>query len=191
MLELSSLYDGPQAATDTLELDFDARSKSRQRVRLGSGEEAALLLERGTLLRGGQKLRASDGRIVAVVAAAEALLEARCAGTLALARAAYHLGNRHVMVEIGEGGLRIQADHVLEAMLRGLGADVRAIRATFEPEAGAYSHGHSHSHGHNNAQPHDHEHTHAHTHSHAHGEVGVANGAGGQGGAKIHMMGGE
>jgi len=175
MLQLDTRYDGPEPATDTLELDFAARSKTRQRVRLASGEDAALLLERGTLLRGGQKLKASDGRIVAVVAAPEALLEARCQGPFALARAAYHLGNRHVSVEIGDGWLRIQADHVLEHMLLGLGASVHALNAPFEPESGAYAHGgHSHSHDH------DHAHSHSHSHAHSHGEGS---------GAKIHMMG--
>jgi len=175
MLQLDTRYDGPEPATDALELDFVARSKTRQRVRLASGEDAALLLERGTVLRGGEKLKASDGRIVGVIAAPEALLEARCEGPLALARAAYHLGNRHVSVEIGDGSLRIQADHVLEHMLIGLGATVRALSAPFEPESGAYSHG-----GHTHSHSHDHDHAHSHSHSHSHGEGG---------GAKIHMMG--
>jgi len=144
MLRIESLHTGPEAATDTLELDFDARSKSRLKAVLGSGEEVALFLPRGTVLRGGQALAASDGRIVAVISAPENLLEARCEGPLALARAAYHLGNRHVAVEIGDGWLRIQADHVLEHMLRGLGAEVRAIHAAFEPESGAYAHAHQH-----------------------------------------------
>ena len=79
-----------------------------------------------------------------MVAAPEALLEVRCTDCHALTRAAYHLGNRHVAVEVGEGWLRIQADHVLEGMLRGLGAEVVALSAPFEPEAGAYAHGHQH-----------------------------------------------
>jgi len=170
MLQLDTRHTGPEPANDTLELDFAARSKTRQRVRLGSGEEAALMLERGTLLRGGEKLKGSDGRMVAVIAAPEDVLEARCEGPLALARAAYHLGNRHVSVEIGDGWLRIQADHVLEHMLRGLGCRVHALRAPFEPESGAYSSaGHRHTHGHD------------HGHSHSHGE---------ESGAKIHMMAG-
>jgi len=174
MLQLNTLYNGAEAATDTLELDFSARSKSRQRVRLASGAEAALLLPRGSVLRGGQGLRGDDGRIVRVVSAPEALLEARCADAPALARAAYHLGNRHVAVEIGAGFLRIQADHVLEQMLRGLGVEVHALHAPFEPEAGAYAHGgHTHSHEHAHGG-------HAHGHSHSHSEGS---------GAKIHMMG--
>lgn len=144
MLLLESLYDGPEPATEKLELDFGYRTKSRLRARLASGEEVGLFLERGTVLRGGQKLRAKDGRIVEVVSAPEDLLEARCDGAFALARAAYHLGNRHVAVQIGDGWLRIQADHVLEHMLVGLGAEVRAVSAPFEPETGAYAHGHQH-----------------------------------------------
>lgn len=144
MLLIEALYDGLRAATDTLELDFSYRTKSRLRAKLGSGEEVGLFLPRGTILRGGQKLHGNDGRIVVVVAAPEQLLEVRCADALELARAAYHLGNRHVAVELGEGWLRIQTDHVLEAMLTGLGADVVPVTAPFEPEAGAYAHGHQH-----------------------------------------------
>jgi urease accessory protein len=148
VLLIESLHDGDAAATDFLELDFGARTKSRLRTRLASGAEVGLFLPRGTILRGGQKLRARDGRIVEVRAAAEDLLEARCASPTELARAAYHLGNRHVAVQVGRDGggdwLRIQADHVLEGMLVGLGALVSRLRAPFEPEAGAYAHGHQH-----------------------------------------------
>jgi len=148
MLLLEALYDGPEAASERLELDFSYRTKSRLRARLASGEEVGLFLPRGTVLRGGQKLRARGGRVVEVVAAPEDLLEARCSNPLELARAAYHLGNRHVAVEVGSdaagGWLRIQADHVLEGMLAGLGAAVTPLRAPFEPEAGAYAHSHPH-----------------------------------------------
>ncbi|ATE61444.1 urease accessory protein UreE [Thauera sinica] len=148
VLLIEALYDGDAPATDALELDFNYRTKSRLRAALASGAEAGLFLPRGTVLRGGQKLVASDGRIVAVVAAEEDLLEARCASAVDLARAAFHLGNRHVAVQVGSdaGGdwLRLQADHVLEGMLAGLGARLRALRAPFEPEAGAYAPGHQH-----------------------------------------------
>ncbi|NMG66769.1 urease accessory protein UreE [Azoarcus indigens] len=144
MLLIEALYEGNRNATDTLELDFGYRTKSRLRAKLGSGAEVGLFLPRGTILRGGNRLLANDGRVVEVVAAPEDLMEVRCADALELARAAYHLGNRHVAVELGEGWLRIQADHVLEGMLTGLGADVEALRAPFEPEAGAYAHGHQH-----------------------------------------------
>jgi urease accessory protein len=144
MVLIESLYTGVHAATERLELDFVRRTKSRLRTRLASGVEVGLFLPRGTILRGGQKLLARDGRIVEVVSAPEDLLEVRCADAFELARAAYHLGNRHVPVELGEGWLRIQTDHVLEDMLLGLGAEVSPLRAPFEPEAGAYAHGHQH-----------------------------------------------
>ena len=148
VLLIEFLYDGDAPATEVLELDFSTRTKSRLRARLASGVEAGLFLPRGTILRGGQKLQSRDGRIVEVRSAPEDLLEARCASSLELARAAYHLGNRHVAVQVGRdaGGdwLRIQADHVLEGMLVGLGALVSNLRAPFEPEAGAYAHGHQH-----------------------------------------------
>lgn len=148
LLLIEALYAGEAPATDALELDFNYRTKSRLRAKLASGAEVGLFLPRGTVLRGGQKLQASDGRIVEVVAAPEDLLEARCASARELARAAFHLGNRHVAVELGGDAagdwLRIQADHVLEGMLAGLGARVAALRAPFEPEAGAYAPGHQH-----------------------------------------------
>ena len=141
-------YTGDAPVADRLELDFNTRSKSRLRARLVSGAEVGLFLPRGTILRGGDRLLASDGRVVAVVSAPEELLEARCATSIELARAAFHLGNRHVAVQVGRdaGGdwLRIQADHVLEGMLVGLGALVSSLRAPFEPEAGAYAPGHQH-----------------------------------------------
>lgn len=144
MLLIESLYSGADAATETLELDFSRRTKSRLRARLASGAEVGVFLPRGSVLRGGQKLAGNDGRIVEVVAAPENLVEVRCADAFELARAAYHLGNRHVAVELGDGWLRIQRDHVLEAMLVGLGAEVVPLCAPFEPEAGAYAPGHQH-----------------------------------------------
>ncbi len=145
MLLIETLYTGDAAPTARLTLDFDARTKSRLRTQLTDGEEVGLFLPRGTILRGGDRLQAADGRIVEVVAAPEDLIEARCADAFALARAAYHLGNRHVAVQVGAGWLRIQADHVLETMLTGLGAEVASLTAPFEPEAGAYAHGHHHA----------------------------------------------
>ncbi|MCX9157470.1 urease accessory protein UreE [Niveibacterium sp. 24ML] len=145
MLLIETLYTGDTAPTEKLVLNFDARTKSRLRTALANGEEVGLFLPRGTILRGGDLLLAKDGRVVEVVSAPESLLEAQCASAFELARAAYHLGNRHVAVQVGAGWLRIQADHVLETMLVGLGATVRKVTAAFEPEAGAYAHGHHHS----------------------------------------------
>jgi urease accessory protein len=138
-------------ATDTatpaavqLVLPFDDRCKSRLRTRLADGEEVGLFLERGGILRGGDRLLANDGRVVEVVAAPETLMEVRSANPLSLTRAAYHLGNRHVAVEIGPTWLRFAADRVLADMVTGLGFALIEIVAPFEPEAGAYAGGHSH-----------------------------------------------
>jgi urease accessory protein len=146
---------GPETpATEELRLPFEARCKSRLRTRLASGEECDLFLERGTVMRQGDRLLARDGRVIAVLAQDEALLEARTDDPLLLARAAYHLGNRHVALAIAPGCIRFPRDHVLGDMVRGLGLDVQAVTAPFEPESGAYggSHGahggHAHPHGH-------------------------------------------
>jgi urease accessory protein len=127
-----------------LVLPFDLRIRSRLRTRLASGEEAVLKTERGAILRGGECLKAEDGRVVRVSAAPEKVLHVTCADQFELTRAAYHLGNRHVPVEIGDGYLRIAADHVLGDMLLGLGAKVEELEAPFEPESGAYGGGHGH-----------------------------------------------
>jgi len=143
MLVIESRCDRA-AHQEQLSLPFELRQKSRLRTKLASGEEAGLFLEHGSILRGGDCLRANDGRIVLVVAADEELMEAKCATPFELVRAAYHLGNRHVPVQIGEGWLRFQADDVLAQMLRGLKATVSKVSAPFEPEAGAYAGGHHH-----------------------------------------------
>lgn len=137
----------PQPTFDAeLALPFEQRQKSRLRTTVAGGEEIGLFLERGTVLRGGEFLQADDGRVVRVVAADENLFEVVCPDPDTRARAAYHLGNRHTPVQVGAGWLRIAADEVLAEMLRGLGATVTAVRAPFEPEAGAYAaRHHSHS----------------------------------------------
>ena len=138
----------PQSRADAeLVLPFEQRQKSRLRTILASGEEAGIFLERGTILRGGDFLQADDGRVVRVVSAEEGLMEVRAADASALARAAYHLGNRHTAVQVGDGWLRFAADRVLGDMLIGLGVTVAALRAPFEPEAGAYAGGHHHHSG--------------------------------------------
>ena len=145
MIEIKSkLAGGGSAAQAQLKLPFDMRQKSRLRTRLVDGEEAWLMLPRGEILRGGDLLLAADGRVVAVVAETEDVLHAAGMNATELARAAYHLGNRHVPVQVGDGFLRIAADHVLAEMLRGLGATLTPMRAPFEPEAGAYAAGHQH-----------------------------------------------
>ena len=150
MLLIESKYDGEKPATEWLALPFESRCKSRLRIALESGEEAGLFLPRGTVLRGGNRLLGNDGRVVEVVSAAEKLMVAGSDDPLALARAAYHLGNRHVAVELRKGCVRFGADHVLGEMVRGLGLPVVETVAPFEPESGAYGSGsHSHApHGH-------------------------------------------
>ena len=124
---------------EKLALPFDLRQKSRLRAKLESGEEVGLILPRGTIMRGGDVVKTQDGREVEIVAAPEKLLHIEAPE---LARVAYHLGNRHVALQIGQGWLRIAEDHVLEEMVRKLGARVSHVEAPFEPEAGAYSHQH-------------------------------------------------
>ncbi len=146
MIEIKTkLLDGG-AAQAQLKLPFDLRQKSRLRTKLVDGEDAWLLLPRGDILRGGDKLLANDGRIVEVISEIEDVLHVACASATALVRAAYHLGNRHVPVQVGDGFLRIAADHVLAEMLNGLGATLTVMRAPFEPEAGAYGAGGHHHH---------------------------------------------
>ena len=143
MLELTQFAGQGAETSDTLTLPFELRQKSRLRARLASGEEVGLMLARGTVMRGGDVVRTIDGRDVEIVAAKEKLLHIESGQ---LARVAYHLGNRHVPVQVGEGFLRIAEDHVLEALARKLGARVSRIEAPFEPEAGAYGeHQHHHA----------------------------------------------
>ena len=147
MLEIHSRAKQSDAAPGgELELPFEQRQKTRFRAKLASGEAVAVLLPRGEVLRGGDRVTASDGRVIAIVAEPESLLHIECSSASELARAAYHLGNRHVAVQVGAGFLRIAHDHVLENMLRQLGAKVSPISAPFEPEAGAYAGGHKHGH---------------------------------------------
>lgn len=145
MLILEQLAPAAATATEKLQLNFEARCKCRLRTRTTAGEDVGLFIARGSVLRNGDKLLAQDGRIVEIVAAPEALMAVRSNDPLLLARAAYHLGNRHVAVEVGNGWLRFASDHVLRDMVLGLGLAVSDITAPFSPESGAY--GHSHTHG--------------------------------------------
>ncbi len=165
-----------------LKLPFDSRQKSRLRATLVSGEEVGLMLPRGEILRGGDLVAASDGRVIEIISEEEKILHIDADSPQALAKVAYHLGNRHVPVEVGEGYLRIAQDHVLEEMVRKLGAKVKHVEAPFEPEAGAYAGGHhrhdemghggkihDHHHGHDHGHHHDHDHDHEHCdHPHHH-----------------------
>src|SRR5262245_30503216 len=132
MLTIAERSKGQEPAGDRLVLPFDQRQKSRLRVTLESGDEAALLLERGGILRGGDRLRASDGRIVIVERAPEKVMRVTAKTPRLLNQAAYHLGNRHVPLQVGEGWLLLEDDHVLEHMLVGLGVTVTHELAPFE-----------------------------------------------------------
>ncbi len=130
----------PGAADDYVQLDYRVRQKSRFRTFTVSGCELAVQLPRGTVLNDGDNLRAIDGTTIRVVATAERLSRVDCPNGAELARAAYHLGNRHVALEVGAGFVAYQADHVLDAMLQQLGFRVGAVVMPFEPEPGAYQH---------------------------------------------------
>ncbi len=142
------------AVAQCLTLPYERRTISRQRVTLDDGSDAGLFLPRGASLQDGDYLQADSGEVVRVQAAVETVSTLYCDDRLLFARACYHLGNRHVPLEISDGRLRYLHDHVLDDMLHGLGLHVVVEQAPFEPEAGAYSGGHAHSHSH--AHSHDH-----------------------------------
>jgi len=189
--EVRGQHRWTQAPADTVVLDFDDRHRRRMAMTGTRGLEFLLDLETAVALRGGDALVLEDGRLVEVVAAPEPLAEIRCNDPHHLVRVAWHLGNRHLPTQIMPKGLRIRRDHVIEAMVKGLGARVIEIEAPFDPEGGAYAdsgHGHapevhdhsSHDHGHHHHGEHDHhhhddhrhdehcDHDHHHGHSHAH-----------------------
>jgi urease accessory protein len=165
-----------------VELDWDTRQKSRFDATDSSGRQLGVFLPRGTVVRGGDVLVAEDGSLLAVRAAPQPVLEVRtCAehgSPFDLLRAAYHLGNRHVQLELQPDRLLLEPDHVLAAMLRQMHLIVRETQSPFEPEAGAYAQGHAKGHGHDHGHahdsthdhPHDRPHDHAHDHGHQHGE---------------------
>jgi urease accessory protein len=170
-----------EAPADTVVLDFDDRHRRRMAMTGTRGFEFLLDLENAVALRGGDALVLEDGRLIEVIAAPEPLIEIRGVDPLHLVRVAWHLGNRHLPTQIMAKGLRIRRDHVIEAMVKGLGARIIEIEAPFDPEGGAYAGGGhdpghaAHDHGHHpdahDHAAHDHsEHDHSkHGHSHDHG----------------------
>lgn len=163
MLKVFEILAQPQATVLVLTLPFELRQKSRLRAELNDGREVGLMLPRGHLLRGGDCLKAEDGSVIRIEAADEAVSRVDHKDSLMIARACYHLGNRHVPLQIGDGWLRYQHDHVLDDMVRGLGLEVSFENAPFEPEGGAYGgHGHHHDDGHSHGHAHDHDHDHRH-----------------------------
>lgn len=164
-----------EAAADTVVLDFDDRHRRRMAMTGTRGLEFLLDLENAVALRNGDALLLEDGRLVEVVAAPEPLIEIRGSDPAHLVRVAWHLGNRHLPTQIVGKGLRIRRDHVIEAMVKGLGARVIAIEAPFDPEGGAYATSHAHAaaahdhahHDHGGHHDHDHHHGHSHADDHA------------------------
>ena len=146
MLQITKKQGTPATPSVSLTLPFAKRQKSRLRVSLDDKQEAALMLERGSVLRHGDLLRADNGLIIEVCAANEEVAVISTKDPILLARACYHLGNRHIPLQIGEGWLRFQRDHVLEEMVQSLGLAVKHELSPFEPEGGAYSGHSSHSH---------------------------------------------
>jgi urease accessory protein len=148
----------------SVELDWDIRQKSRFDAVDSSGRQLGIFLPRGTLVRGGDVLVAEDGSLVKVNARAQQVLvitiEQGHGTPFDLIRAAYHLGNRHVPIELKPDHLKIEPDHVLAEMLRAMHLIVTEVETTFEPEGGAYS-TQPHNHG-------NHSHTHVDSHSHKH-----------------------
>jgi urease accessory protein len=178
-----------EAAADTVVLDFDDRHRRRMAMTGTRGLEFLLDLENAVALRGGDALVLEDSRLIEVVAAPEPLIEIRGSDPQHLVRLAWHLGNRHLPTQIMPKGLRIRRDHVIEAMVKGLGARVIEIEAPFDPEGGAYAggghahapeadrHGHAahdhsshdHDHGDHHHDEHcDHDHHHGDSHAHDH-----------------------
>jgi urease accessory protein len=182
-----------ETPADTVVLEFDDRHRRRMTMTGTRGLAFLLDLEKVVALRGGDALVLEDGRLIEVVAAPEPLAEIRCNDPEHLVRVAWHLGNRHLPTQIMAKGLRIRRDHVIEAMVRGLGARVVEIDAPFDPEGGAYAeashahapeaesgrHSHEHSscghgehhhdhHHHHHDEHSDHDHDHGHSHAHEH-----------------------
>jgi urease accessory protein len=182
MLTINKLIPGGRGLAAVLlkraasvELDWDVRQKSRFDATDSTGRALGVFLPRGTVVRGGDVLVGEDGSLVRVQAAPQAVLKVTaCAehgSPFDLLRAAYHLGNRHVQLELQPDHLKLEPDHVLADMLRQRHLIVSEVTEPFEPEGGAYAapaHGHAaHDHGH--AHDHDHDHAHGHDHGHGHG----------------------
>ena len=157
--------DAASPVDATVMLTHEQRDRGRLRLISTDGEEVRVFLERGKPLLVGEFLKTQCGKIVQVTGAIEAVAEVTCDDWHTFARACYHLGNRHVKLQVGERWLRIQPDHVLEDMLVLLGLTITHTENVFVPESGAYSGGHAHGHHHDD-QHHSHGHEHDHGHSH-------------------------
>jgi urease accessory protein len=159
------------------QITLDAHDRHRRRVVLTGERGTRFLLDlpQATALHDGDGLVLDDGGVVRVVGRPEPLIEITAANTQELARLAWHIGNRHIDLQIAGERLRIRRDHVIEDMLRGLGAQLSPVEAPFDPEHGAYQqhhHGHGHDHGHDLGRDRGHDHHHGHAHRHDHDDHG-------------------
>ena len=161
----------PDRVADTVTLDHEGRQRRRFALRGEGGLEFLLDLEKAAVLNDGDALKLEDGRLVAVKAAPQPLLEIRAENPLRLTRIAWHIGNRHTAAEITADALYIEDDHVLAEMVRGQGGTATRVTRPFQPERGAYVHDCGHDHGAHDHGAHDHgAHGHAHDHhGHDHG----------------------
>ncbi len=151
--------DSKRTVDDELILNWDDRKRGRLRTITVNGRDAGLFLERGKVLQDGELLQAETGEVVRVCSAPETVTTARCDDSLIFARICYHLGNRHVPLQVGPGWIRFQPDYVLEDLVRLYGLEVIQEEAPFEPENGAYGeHASGHGHGHGYGHSHDHDH---------------------------------
>ena len=149
MIKFEEKISTTKSPDTTVTLPRDQREKSRLKVMLDDGREAGLFFEKGVSFQDGDLIISDDNSVlVEIKAADETVSSVYCDDPLQLARACYHLGNRHIPLQIDEGMLRYQHDHVLDDMVRGFGLDVKTEQAPFEPESGAYSGGGHHHHGH-------------------------------------------
>lgn len=148
MLKLTSIINQDCNCYSTLTLPFELRQKARLHATLDNGEEVGLFLPRGHILRDGQILKAETGEYIKILAANENVHTATSDDPVLLARACYHLGNRHLPLQITQQWIRFGHDHVLAEMVSNLGLHVEQEQAPFEPESGAYSNTHSHGHSH-------------------------------------------
>jgi len=149
MLKFTQRVSHHSDYTDSVTLTFEQRTKGRLKITMDNGDEAGLFLERGPILRNGDCVSTDDGKIAKIKAADETVSTVYLDDALMLSRVCYHLGNRHIPLQISKGMVRFQHDHVLDDLVKALGLDVVCEQAPFEPESGAYGeHGNDHSHGH-------------------------------------------
>jgi urease accessory protein len=166
---------GEEIIKDSICLPFDERKRGRFKTQTITGQEVGIMIDRGEVMRGGTLMRCDAGDVYKIIAADEVVTTATTDDSTLFARGCYHLGNRHVALQVGDGWLRYQNDYVLDDMLIQLGLKVIHEPAPFEPENGAYGDHGGHSHGDDDyehpdihAEEHSHTHDHGHSHSHSH-----------------------